>query len=150
MNLTKLDAQCSGKFIFSPKRPGLKKSHRAFDNAIILKVDNGISEYYSWWIHRKYGIELAPPAWGTHVTVVSDRDRVTDLATFEALKNSFNGKILSLPHAVDIYKKWQFWILDVSPTCEMVEIRKSLGLNPDYPFHITIGRDDCVQTNVGR
>lgn len=142
MNLTKLDAKCNGKFIFSPSRPGLKKLHRSFDNGIILKVDNGISEYYSWWLHRKYGIEVSKPAWGTHITVVSDKDRVKDVGAFERLKKVFNGKILPVAHDVYLKKQWQFWVLDVIPTKEMIEVRRELGLKENFPFHITIGRDD--------
>ena len=43
MNSMNHVAKCSGKIIFSPNRPGLKKSHRSFDNGVILKVDNGIT-----------------------------------------------------------------------------------------------------------
>lgn len=144
MNSMNQATQCNGKFIFSPARPGLKKSHRSFDSAVILKVDNGITEYYSWWLNKKYGLVLAKPAWGTHITVVSDKDRVKDLDAFAALKQSFNGKILAVPHHVEIKKQWQFWVLDVKPTAEMIQIRQSLGLKENFPFHITIGRDDCV------
>ncbi len=136
-------ANCNGKFIFSPQRPGLKKIHRSFDNGIILKVDNGITDYYSWWLNRRYGITLSRPAWGTHVTVVNDRDRVKNTKAFEDLKKRFNGKIVRLGHHVALKKQWQFWVLDVSPSPELIEIRRDLGLKEDYPFHITIGRDDC-------
>lgn len=144
MNSMTQEARCNGKFIFSPDRPGLKKAHRAFDNAVILKVDNGITEYYSWWLNRKYGMVLSKPAWGTHITVVSDKDRVKDLNSFNLLKNRFNGKIVQVPHLVVVKKQWQFWVVDVKPTNEMIEVRKSLGLKENFPFHITIGRDDCV------
>lgn len=142
MKLNLQDAKCNGKFIFSPDRPGLKKSHRAFDNAIILKVDNGITEYYSWWLNRKLNLQLSKPAWGTHITVVSDKDRVKDEKTFEQLKNSLNGKIISVPYDVVVRKQWQFWVLEVKPTKEMIDIRRQLGLKENYPFHITVGRDD--------
>lgn len=136
-------ANCNGKFIFSPDRPGLKKTHRSFDNGIILKVDNGITDYYSWWLWKRHGITLSRPAWGTHVTVVNDRDRVKDLKAFDELKKSFNGKIIRLGHQVNLKKQWQFWVLDVAPAPELVKIRRELGLKENYPFHITIGRDDC-------
>lgn len=138
-------AKCNGKIIFSPLRPGLKKVHRAFDSGIILKVDNGISDYYSWWLEKRGNVfNLSRPAWGTHITVVSDRDKVKDLQTFKQLQQEFNGKILSVPYDVRLKKVWQFWVLDVIPTKEMQHIRQSLGLKLDFPFHITIGRDDHV------
>lgn len=142
MNSMKLDAKCNGKFIFSPTRPGLKKLHRSFDRAVILKLDNGVVEYYAWWLRRKYGIQVSLPAWGAHITVVSDKDRVKDGIAFEALKKRFEGKILNVSHDVYLKKKWQFWVLDVTPTEEMLKVRRDLGLNEDFPFHITIGRDD--------
>lgn len=144
MKYTKPEAKCNGKFIFSPQRPGLKKTHRSFDNGIILKVDNGITEYYAWWLRRRYGIEVAKPAWGTHITVVSDKDRVKDVKKFNELKQKLNGRIISIPHDVVLKKQWQFWVLEVKPTEDMLEIRRELGLKENFPFHITIGRDDCV------
>lgn len=138
---TTQDVKCNGKFIFSPERPGLKKVHRAFDNAIILKVDNGISHCYSWFLDREMNIKINKPMWGTHITVVSDKDRVSDLKTFNELKKSLDGKIISVPYDVEIKKAFQFWVVDVKPTEEMLEIRRRLGLREDFPFHITIGRD---------
>ena len=142
MNSTNHVVKCSGKIIFRPNRPGLKKSHRSFDNGVILKVDNGITEYYSWWLNRKFGISISKPAWGTHITIVNDRDRVKDFAAFEVAKKKFNNKIASVGYDVRLKKQWQFWVIEVLPSPELVEIRKSLGLREDYPFHITIGRDD--------
>ena len=136
------EARCNGKFIFSPVRPGLKKSHRSFDRGVILKVDNGIVEYYSWWLWRKYGIKVSLPAWGAHVTVVNDKDKVKDVNKLKDLEKRFAGKIIQLSHEVELKKQWQFWVLMVKPTKEMVEIRRELGLRENYPFHITIGRDD--------
>jgi hypothetical protein len=73
---------------------------------------------------------------------VSDKDRVKDEKTFEQLKKSLNGKIISVPYNVVVRKQWQFWVLEVKPTKEMIDIRRQLGLKENYPFHITVGRDD--------
>lgn len=133
--------KCSGKVIFSPNREGLKKTHRSFDTGIILKVDNGISHYYSWLIKRRHGISLQLPAWGTHVTLVSDRDKVKNIDLFNALKDRFNNSFLKLTYDVQIEKHWKFWVLPVKASDELLEIRQSLGLRLDYPLHITIGRE---------
>ena len=133
---------CNGKFFFSPNRQGLKKTHRSFDNAVILKVDNGITEFYSSMLFKKYGLVLSKPAWGTHVTVVSDKDRVRDAETFNRLKDEFNETKIKLKYDVRFYKQFQFWVLNIQPTPELIKIRQTLGLRADYPFHITIGRDD--------
>lgn len=144
MNSMTQEASCNGKFIFSPPRPGLKKTHRTFDNAVILKVDNGITDYYAWWLLKRHGIILSKPAWGTHITVVADKDRVKDLDAFAKVKSKMNGKIIQVPHLVNVKKQWQFWIVDVKPTEEMLAVRRDLGLKENFPFHITIGRDDCA------
>lgn len=144
MNTKMQAAQCNGKFFFSPHRPGLKKLHRSFHNGIILKVDNSITDYYSWWLDRKFGVQLSKPAWGTHVTVVSDRDRLSSFDQFNLLKNKIDQKIIKIEHKVEVRKQWQFWILDVVPSDELISIRRALGLKENIPFHITIGRDDCV------
>lgn len=138
------EARCNGKFIFSPARPGLKKSHRSFDRGVILKVDNGIVDYYSWWLQRKFGqgMKISSPAWGAHVTIVNDKDKVKDVEKLKDLQTRFNGKIIQINHEVHLKKQWQFWVLMVKPTKEMIQIRRDLNLREDFPFHITIGRDD--------
>ena len=141
LNLQDAKCECNGKFIFSPRRPGLKKVHRSFDNAIILKVDNSISSCYSWFLNRELNIDVQKPMWGTHITVVSDKDRVTDIEKFNRLKDTLNGKEILVPYNVDVQKQFQFWVLRVTPTEEMIDIRRQLGLKENYPFHITVGRD---------
>jgi len=136
-------ANCNGTLMFSPPRPGLRKTHRSFENAVIVKIDNGISQYYSWWIKKKLGLELKLPMWGAHVTVVSDKDRVKDVKTFQELKEQYNKAVLTINHKVKLVRVWHFWVLNVVPSNEMVMIRKSLGLPLDFPYHITIGRDDA-------
>jgi hypothetical protein len=135
-------AKCNGFLIFDPKRPGIKKTKRDVNTWVIAKVDNSITDYYCWWLERVYGIKLSRPAWGTHVTIVNDKDRVTDLDRFNEVKEKFNSKFCQIQFDVNIKKVWQFWSLDVYSNGMFKEIRRSLGLNPDFPFHITIGRDD--------
>ena len=138
---TKL-AYCSGRFQFSPERPGMKKVHRLSEQSIIINIDNGVVDYYSYWLWKYKNIKLSRPAWGAHITVVSDKDKVKDFDTFEKLKGDFDKSFVKIFHQVNIRKQWQFWILDVEPSEEFLFIRNALGIKEKFPFHITIGRDD--------
>jgi hypothetical protein len=135
-------AFCSGRFEFSPERPGMKKIHRLSNQTVIVNVDSGIIDYYSYWLWKYKNIKLSRPAWGAHVTIVNDKDRVKDIESFERLKDDFNKSYIKIFHSVKLRKQWQFWILDVEPSEEFLFIRNALGIKENFPFHITIGRDD--------
>lgn len=133
---------CSGRFEFSPDRPGMKKIHRLSNQTLIVNIDGGIIDYYSYWLLKYKNIRLSRPAWGAHVTIINDKDRVKDIETFEHLKAEFNKSYIKIFHSVQLRKQWQFWILDVEPSEEFLFIRHALGIKENFPFHITIGRDD--------
>ena len=59
-------------------------------------------------------------------------------------KQEFWGKYhdaeITFEYSVEIEHHWKFWVLPVR--CSFLnDIREELGLNREYNFHITIGRD---------
>lgn len=135
--MTEQYIKTTGKLIYNPPRPGLKKTRNHDEFFLILEVHRSIGTYYRHWVYRRYGIKLAPPAFETHVTILDGRTPVQP-GYLEHWKK-YSGKIIELEYSPEIYRNWKFWCLPVrSP--ELVEIRKELGFETQKPLHITIGR----------
>jgi hypothetical protein len=128
----------SGKLVYNPHRPDLRKTRQADDWWLVVNTDNGIGEYYRWWIKKMKGIELLRPAWRTHVSILNGREPVQP--EYLHLWKKYQNKPIHFEYSVDIEQHWKFFVLPVR--CEeLVNIRGELGLSTKKsPLHITIGR----------
>ncbi|HRW21786.1 MAG TPA: hypothetical protein P5509_07435 [Bacteroidales bacterium] len=57
-----------GKYVFDPL--AITKSadlFKPFWVIIRLDDDDDTSDYYRWFIERRYGLKLQRPAWGSHI-----------------------------------------------------------------------------------
>lgn len=126
-----------GKLIYNPARPGIKKAQRHTPWWLIVSVDNEIGKYYRDWIDRVFHLKLQHPAWGTHITLLNDRDVVKP--EFQQHWKKYHNQWIEFEYSVVLEQHWKFWTLPVK--CErFIEIRHELGVLHDHPFHITIGR----------
>lgn len=128
-------AQTTGRIIYNPNRPDKKKVRAADDWHLILKVDNGISEYYRWWLQKRFGLYTNPPTWGCHVTVCDARQKPGNPAVWRA----YEGDLITIEYSPVIYQAWKFWCLPVRSN-ELTFMQKELGYSPKSDLHITIGR----------
>ena len=77
------------------------------------------------------------PLFGAHITVLDGRVPVKN--EHMHLWKKYQGKVIEFKYSPDIQQNWKFFHLTVQ--CEMLRnIRAELGLNPNYNFHITVGR----------
>lgn len=128
-----------GKIIFDPINVTRKhKKQSSWKKVVIIKFDGDIDQYYSWYIHKIYGIRLNKPLRGSHVTIIND---IVDDEIYLQAKEIFDGKEISVeydPEQVRTNDK-HWWINVKSEDSE--NIRVAMGLNP-YPyfgFHLTLG-----------
>lgn len=148
----------SGKILFDPKDK-TSKHHRQSDwkkVAIVLLEpelnwkDKGISDYYAWFIKKRFGIKLQSPLRNAHVTIVNDKDSETN-GKWEEIKKKWNGKELDVYLNVDPFvgiknrgdNTLNWWLtVPNEHREELYSIRKELGLKekPYFGFHMTIGR----------
>ena len=137
------DVVVNARLNFNPKREGLRKGHRRSEFWVVAEVDMGVHHYYSWWINRYLSkLLIHRPAFGCHVTIVRDKDRVTDAEIFKKLKQRYDGKMIQIRYNPELYKVRGFFCLPVDAHQIFRDIRGSLGLNEDFKYHITVGRDD--------
>lgn len=118
----------------------------------MVHIDGDVTEYYSWFIKKRYNLELNKPLRGAHVSFINDT--IKDLScnntktmeeidkTWNEVKAKWDRKII--PVTLDISPKTddKHWWLTV-PNEErglLHGIRTELGLGrPYWGLHMTIG-----------
>jgi hypothetical protein len=127
------------KLVYAPPRPGLKKKNRQTSWMVVAEIDRGITEYYRWWVLKRYGIILQHTAWKPHVTILDGRHAVDK--KYHSVWKKYNNVIVPIEYSVEIEQHWKFWILPVK--CDLfLDIREELGFSTNFPLHITFGRID--------
>lgn len=148
----------SGVIIFDPKEITSKQERQGEwkKTAMVLlepnlgKDEKGITEYYSWFIKKHYGLPLQRPLRDAHVTFVNDRASDMKNNNWEEVKKKWDGKEIEITVHVDPflgiknrmgdYLNW--WLtVPYEYRDELHSIRKELGLNERSYFglHMTIG-----------
>lgn len=124
------------KVSYDPYRPGLRKVRPG--SLIVADLDFGTAAYYRWWIKKRFGLELQPTAFMPHITILDGKVKLDD-NKFKTLWKKYQNKLIDFEYSVEVEQHWKFWVLPVrGKTLE--GIRAEFGLNPNYKFHITIGR----------
>ena len=138
-----------GKIIFDPVDVTNKhQKQSSWKKVAMVHIGGEISEYYAWFIKKRYNISLAPPLRKAHITFINDR--VTDTnGKWEEVKKKWNGKEIDVVLSVDPRtdsddpKSDAHWWLNVPEEDreELHAIRAELGLGrPFYGLHMSIGR----------
>jgi hypothetical protein len=146
-----------GKILFDPENVTNKQERQSEWKrfAMVLLEPNlksgekGITEYYAWFIRKRFGIPLHKPLRGAHVTLINDRDSDTN-GKWEEIKKKWDGKeidiylnvdpFLGIKNRIGNYVDW--WLtVPYEYRNELGAIRMELGLpaRPYFGFHMTIG-----------
>lgn len=118
----------------------------------MIHFDSDVCDYYSWFIKKRFNLELLKPLRGSHISFIndslkdlSDNGRKTNKEveeTWEAVKRKWDKQIV--PIVLDISPRTNdvFWWLNI-PEDErglLHSIRAELGLGrPYWGLHMTIG-----------
>lgn len=135
-----------GKINFKPL--DITKKHKkqsSWKKVGIANIGDDVSDYYSWFLKKRYNLFLNKPLRGSHVTIINDR--IDDYIYNQAL-DVFNNKEISIkydPTNIRCNEKGHWWIKVYSD--DILNIRKSMGLseNPYFGLHLTIGRATHLQ-----
>lgn len=147
----------SGKILFDPKDFTSKQERQSSWKKVALIMlepnlsssENGITDYYSWFIKKRFGIILQKPLRGAHVTLINDRASETN-GKWEEIKKKWDGKIVDIFLNVDPFlgvenrdNNFKDWWLTIPYEYRngLGSIREELGLSarPYFGFHMTIG-----------
>ncbi len=132
----------SGKIIFDPidltKKHGKQSSWKK--TAIVLIDNIDFCKYYSWFIKKRYNLELQMPQRGLHFTIINDK---VNSSLYNLAKQLYDGKIINLEYAIDPRTdSFHWWVGVKSEDAENIRFTAGLEPRPYWGFHLTVGRAD--------
>lgn len=130
---------------YNPTRREIKKIRAADDWWLTLTIPGDVCKYYVWWMQKEKGISLQLPVWRPHITILNGRKPVS--VDKQHLWKKYQGEKINFEYQPNIEQNWKFWSLPVRSN-RIHEIRKELGVDDDFPFHITVGREFEVEPNL--
>jgi hypothetical protein len=137
-------------------------SQSSWKKTVMVRFDDDLCSYYSWFIQKRFNLKLNRPLRGTHMTIVNDR--ITDIDSYIEAKKLFDKKEITIKYDPTIIrgnKKGHWWLK--SDSNDASNIRRVMGLNPDpyFGYHMTIGIanelnlihsnyiiDQCIRFNI--
>lgn len=143
----------SGKIGFEPENKTKKHTiQSSWKKMAMVYIDGELTEYYSWFIARRYNLTLNKPLRGAHISFINDS--IKDLSVnetktieqieldWEVVKTKWDKKIV--PVVIDLNPRtddrtWWFNIPH-DERALLQGIRAELGLGkPYWGMHMTIG-----------
>ncbi len=143
----------SGKILFEPENITKKHNQQASWKYIaMVLIDGDITDYYSWYINKRYNLKLNKPLRGAHISFINDSFRDLSLngqRSEDEVKNLWN-KVKSkwdnveIPIMLNLEPKTddKHWWLNVDREYRdlLHGIRSELGLGrPFFGLHMSIG-----------
>lgn len=142
-----------GKIGFEPENKTKKHNEQSsWKRMAMVHFDGDVTEYYSWFIKRRYNLELNKPLRGAHISFINDSIR--DLTqngvipfdemnkTWEAVKTKWDKQVIPVTLDLDPRTDDKHWWLNIPhDERELLHgIRAELGLGrPFWGLHMTIG-----------
>jgi hypothetical protein len=142
-----------GKIGFEPENKTKKhNAQSSWKKVAMVYIAGEVTEYYAWFINKRYNLVLNKPLRGAHISFINDSIRDLSLnntrtieeieLAWETCKTKWDGH--DLPIVLDLNPRTddRSWWLNV-PNDERVllqEIRTELGLGrPYFGMHMSIG-----------
>lgn len=130
--------EVKGIIEFEPENKTRKHAAQSeWKRVAMIRVDDDTATYYSWFLKKRFNLELNRPLRGTHVTFISDK---FNDKKYQEVKELFDGKPITFYHEIEPCSNGEHWWLRVH--CNDAEnIREFLGLsrNPFFGMHLTLG-----------
>lgn len=151
----------SGKIGFEPENKTKKHELQAsWKKIAMVHIDGDITEYYAWFIKKRYNLVLNKPLRGGHISFINDR--LADMTlngsrTIEEVeklwydvKEKWDGKEIKIVLDLNPRTDDRTWWLNIpnDERDELQEIRSELGLGrPYWGMHMSIGYAN--EKNIG-
>jgi hypothetical protein len=142
-----------GKIVFEPVNYTKKHSMQAsWKRIAMVFIDGDVTEYYSWFIKKRYNLLLNKPIRGAHISFINDSLR--DMSNngqksleevdriWNAAKAKWDGKYIPIMLSLDPRTSDKHWWLNIPPDYrdKLHQIRAEVGLGrPNFGLHMTIG-----------
>jgi len=126
-----------GKYAFDPL--ALTKSADLFKPWwVIIQLSDDTSDYYRWFVEKRYGLKLQRPAWGSHISVI--RGEETTQEKWNSYKKEYDGKPVKFTHQSELRSNGKHWWIRIISE-EAKDLRENMGYPRDglWGLHLTIG-----------
>ena len=144
----KYNEHIQGKIIFDPADLTNKHvNHSSWKKHIIAFIDEpDFCAYFSWFIKKRYSLNIHYPIRDVHLTVVNDKlvDGINaSERKYSRSKSMFSGKVIDITYDLDIRTDGRSWWFKAQSD-DAIILRQHIGLKPTpyFGFHITVGRVD--------
>jgi len=133
-----------GIMIFEPEDKTRKHiSQASWKRVAMIVTQDDMSEYYSWFIAKRFNLKLNKPLRGAHVSIVNDSERDFQYGSEQRwmwAKEKYDGEPMDF--YIDLEPRTNgehWWFRAYCPAGE--DMREELGLkrDPFYSLHMTIG-----------
>ena len=137
--------ELKGKIWFDPKNVTKKHNNQAeWKRMAMVMFDGDVSEYYAWFIKKRYNLVLNRPLRGAHISFINDsiRDMGDKADMWDEVKEKYDGKEITIMLDPDVRTDSKHWWLVVEQESRkpLLDIRTELGLGkPYYGMHMTVG-----------
>jgi len=146
--------QIKGKIIFNPEdRTNKHKAQSKWKRMAIVSINDDITDYYAWFINKRYNLSLNKPLRGPHISFINDsiNDIKKGLLTesdnkaqkrWNYVANMWNGREINIVLNNDVRTDSKYWWLNIPEENRNVlhAIRLQLGLGrPHWGLHMSIG-----------
>ena len=143
-----------GQIHFDPVNATKKhNTQSSWKRVAMIMLGGDITEYYSWFLYKRYNIILNKPLRGAHVTFINDslNDMMKGLQTenedlvetlWNNTKEKWDNKIIDVTFNLDPYTNGKHWwiIVDHAYRQNIHDIRAELGLGrPYFGLHMSLG-----------
>lgn len=128
-----------GRIEFQPEDKTKKhKNQSSWKRVALIKTEDDLSEYYSWFIKKRFNLTLNKPLRGSHITFINDSEQEVPL--FEEAAYLFNDKEINFYIDLEPRSNGKHWWLRVYCS-ESEAIRVVCGGKPEsyFSLHLTIG-----------
>ena len=126
---------------FSPEdKTNKHKNQSSWKRVAMIRTDCEMDRYYSWFLKKRFNLELNTNLRGTHVTFINDR---MDVRVFEQFVQIFDGKEIDFYVETEPCSSGEHWWLRVHcPEAESIREIMGLSRDPYFGLHLTLGRAD--------
>ena len=143
----------TGKIGFEPEdRTNKHKAQSSWKKMAMIFIDGDVTEYYAWFIQKRYNLVLNKPLRGAHISFINDSMRDLSLngtrsneeieVVWEAVKKKWDGQKIEIVLDLNPKTDDRSWWLNI-PNEErdnIQAIRDELGLGrPYFGMHMSIG-----------
>lgn len=129
----------NGILVFEPENVTRKHERQSsWKRIAMIKTNDELSEYYAWFIRKRFNLELNVPLRGAHLSIINDKD--IEVPNFDKAKEVYDGEIV--PFYIDIEPRTNgehWWLRAYCPDAEKIRVLAGGTPIPFFTFHMTIG-----------